>query len=41
MSTICQAYVSRRETNEKLKAQIKDVCPILIKGLLEEAGGVW
>lgn len=26
----------RREINKKLKAQIKDICPILIKGSLEE-----
>ncbi len=31
------AYTSRREINEKLKAQIKDLCPILIKGSIEEA----
>lgn len=30
------AYTKRREINEKLKAQIKDICPILIKGSLEE-----
>lgn len=29
-------YRSRKQTNEKLKAQIKDICPILIKGSLEE-----
>lgn len=28
---------SRKTLNEKLKAQIKDICPILIKGSLEEA----
>jgi len=33
---IYNAYVTRREINEKLKAQIKDICPILIKGSLEE-----
>lgn len=27
----------RKEINEKLKAQIKDICPILIKGSIEEA----
>lgn len=31
------AYNERREINEKLKVQIKDMCPILIKGSLEEA----
>ena len=30
------AYNMRREINEKLKAQIRDICPILIKGSLEE-----
>ena len=29
-------YVQRKELNEKLKAQIKNICPILIKGSLEE-----
>lgn len=27
----------RREINEQLEAQIRDICPILIKGSLEEA----
>ncbi len=35
---IFEAYNTRKEINEKLKAQIKDICPILIKGSLEEAG---
>lgn len=35
---IYDAYNTRKEINEKLKAQIKDICPILIKGSLEEAG---
>lgn len=34
---IYAAFLTRREINEKLKAQIKDICPILIKGSLEEA----
>ena len=34
---IYNAYNSRRDINEKLKAQIKDICPILIKGSIEEA----
>lgn len=34
---IHEAYVTRKEINEKLKAQIKDICPILIKGSIEEA----
>ena len=33
---IYNAYIERKEINEKLKAQIKDLCPILIKGSLEE-----
>ena len=32
---IYSAYLARREINERLKAQIKDICPILIKGSLE------
>ena len=27
----------RKEINEQLKAQIKNICPILIKGSLEES----
>lgn len=34
---IYNAYTLRRSINEKLKAQIKDLCPILIKGSVEEA----
>ena len=33
---IYNAYQLRREINEQLKAQIKELCPILIKGSLEE-----
>lgn len=33
---IYNAYIARREINEKLKAQLKQICPILIKGSLEE-----
>lgn len=33
---IYNAYALRREINEQLKLQIKDICPILIKGSLEE-----
>lgn len=33
---IYNAYNVRRSINEKLKAQIKDICPILIKGSIEE-----
>lgn len=34
---IFEAYNARKDINEKLKSQIKDICPILIKGSIEEA----
>ena len=34
---IYKAYTLRKEINERLKEQIKNICPILIKGSLEEA----
>lgn len=34
---IYNAYITRQEINEKLKQQIKDVCPILINGAIKEA----
>ena len=34
---IFTGYQARTDINEKLKAQLKDICPILIKGALEEA----
>ena len=36
---IYQVYNSCKEINEKLKTQIKDLCPILIKGSIEEVKG--
>lgn len=36
IADIYKVYIERKEINEKLKAQIKDLCPILIKGSLEE-----
>lgn len=33
---IFACYQARSDINEKLKAQIKDICPILIKGSIEE-----
>lgn len=33
---IYNQYIARNKINEKLKTQIKDLCPILIKGSLEE-----
>ena len=29
-------YITRTKINEQLKAQIKNICPILIRGSLEE-----
>lgn len=37
IADIYTAYTTRKEINEKLKAQLKDICPVLIKGSLEEA----
>lgn len=37
LTDIYSAYIERKEINERLKAQIKDLCPILIKGSIEEA----
>lgn len=34
---IFTVYKERKFINEKLKAQIKDICPVLIKGSIEEA----
>ena len=36
IAEIYAVYTQRKGINEKLKAQIKDICPILIKGSLEE-----
>ena len=33
---ILKVLNTRKEINEKLKSQIKDICPILIKGSIEE-----
>ena len=34
------AYQLRKEINDQLKAQIRDICPILIKGSLEEGNRI-
>lgn len=34
---IYEAYRKRKQINERLKAQLKDICPILIRGSLKEA----
>ena len=36
IANVYSVYIKRKEINEKLKAQIKDICPILIRGSLEE-----
>lgn len=35
IAELYKVYNQRKEINEKLKAQIKDICPILIKGSLQ------
>lgn len=37
IADIYNQYIARKEISEKLKSQIKDLCPILIKGSLEES----
>ncbi len=37
ISNMHTVLMERRNINEKLKSQLKDICPILIKGSLEEA----
>lgn len=36
IASVYSTYVKRKEINEQLKTQIKNICPILIKGSLEE-----
>ena len=36
IAEIYSVYIMRKKINDQLKAQIKDICPILIKGSLEE-----
>lgn len=36
IAAMFSVYTDRKKINEQLKAQIKDICPILIKGSLEE-----
>lgn len=38
IADIYHVYLTRRKLNEQLKAQIKDICPILIRGSLQERG---
>lgn len=37
IADILKVYITRKRINEQLKAQIKDICPILIKGSIDEA----
>lgn len=37
IANVYNIYNTRKELNERLKTQIKDICPILIKGSIEEA----
>lgn len=39
ISDIYSAYVDRRAISDRLKEEIKSICPILIKGSLEEGEG--
>lgn len=36
IADVNRVYLDRKKINEQLKAQLKDLCPILIKGSLEE-----
>ncbi len=36
IADIYNAYITRKQIGEQLKVQIKDICPILIRGSLEE-----
>ena len=36
IANMYNVYIERKRINEGLKAQIKDICPILIRGSLEE-----
>ena len=38
MAEIFTVYTTRRQINEQLKAQVKNICPILIRGSLEDGG---
>ena len=38
IAEIIKAYTQRKRINEQLKTQIKDICPILIRGSLEDGG---
>ena len=37
IADIYQVYIARKRINEQLKEQVKSICPILIKGSINEA----
>ncbi|PLS26331.1 restriction endonuclease subunit S [Bifidobacterium parmae] len=37
IADLCHGYQERVSINERLKRQLKDICPVLIKGSMEEA----
>ena len=37
ISDIYKAYIERKRINEQIKSQIRDICPVLIKGSVDEA----
>lgn len=37
ITNVYNTYIERKSINEKIKIQIKNICPILIKGSIEEA----
>ena len=39
IANIYKCYEQRKEINEQLKKKIRDICPILIKGSIDEARG--
>lgn len=39
IAEVYSVYTRRKKINEQLKEQIKNICPILIKGSVEEGGG--
>ena len=37
IAQLYNVYLERKQINERLKQQIKDICPILIAGAIKEA----
>lgn len=40
IANIYKVYLKRKEINDKLKEKIKEVCPVLVKGALDEGSKV-